>query len=215
MSDAESPGPQFVSAIRGYDRLQVDEYIASLFAWMQDASDRAQRAEAENAQLKVRLAECEREIASEPPRTSDQAAQRVSQMLADASRIAETIRLAAEDEAQQLREQVARARAEADAEFDEIRRERALADGDAARLVDEARREAENIVAAAHAEHAAVVQRAHRDVRRLRKQRDAVVEGLRQLGQAIDDLAPRGSDEAETAEVDLRELQPAAVDAPA
>src|SRR5207249_4155713 len=64
--------PEFVVAMRGYDRLQVDEYVARLIEWMDDAQTRAEQAEADELLDQAR-AEREALVAS---------AQRTSQRLA-------------------------------------------------------------------------------------------------------------------------------------
>ena len=58
--------PEFTNAVRGYDRLQVDDYVGHLVAWLDEATDRARGAERrgdalaeECAHLRARVDELE------------------------------------------------------------------------------------------------------------------------------------------------------------
>jgi cell division septum initiation protein DivIVA len=83
MSMREQEAPEFAHAFRGYDREQVDGYVA----WVRDAAiqaeDRAARAEAA-------LAQCRRELASSPTTTG--ISERLAAMLQLATEEAADIR---------------------------------------------------------------------------------------------------------------------------
>jgi hypothetical protein len=90
MSMRDQEAPEFGHALRGYDRDQVDEYVA----WMRDyaiqADDRAARAEAA-------LAQCRRELASSP--TTAGISERLAAMLQLATEEAAEIRARARADA--------------------------------------------------------------------------------------------------------------------
>jgi cell division septum initiation protein DivIVA len=59
MSISERQAPDFSHALRGYDRAQVDEYLASYTEYSVQVEERARKAE-------TALAQCRRELASSP-----------------------------------------------------------------------------------------------------------------------------------------------------
>jgi DivIVA protein len=59
MSISERQAPDFSHALRGYDRAQVDEYLASYTEYSVQVEERARKAE-------TALAQCRRELASAP-----------------------------------------------------------------------------------------------------------------------------------------------------
>src|SRR5215207_11417872 len=89
MSMREQEAPEFAQAFRGYDREQVDGYVA----WMRDAAiqaeDRAGRAE-------TALAQCRRELASSP--TTAGISERLAAMLQLATEEAADIRARAQSD---------------------------------------------------------------------------------------------------------------------
>ena len=89
MSIREQEAPDFAQAFRGYDREQVDGYVA----WMRDAAiqaeDRAGRAE-------TALAQCRRELASSP--TTAGISERLAAMLQLATEEAADIRARAQSD---------------------------------------------------------------------------------------------------------------------
>lgn len=104
-----TPGvPEFAPAMRGYDRGQVDDYVARLGDFLADAEQRAQRAEAAVADLIQRSERVTDERRSGAPYEGL------------GGRIGEILRLAAE-EADAVRQQ---ARSEADAMVTEATRQR-------------------------------------------------------------------------------------------
>jgi cell division septum initiation protein DivIVA len=108
MSISEQEAPEFAHALRGYDRAQVDEYVAWMRTQAVQAEEQATRAE-------LALAQCRRELASSP--TTAGISQRLAAMLQLATEEADDIRT--------------RARVESDATIRE-------AEQRAARTVDEA-----------------------------------------------------------------------------
>ena len=163
-----APRPVFRAALRGYDRLQVDNYVAraetELLAVRRANDDLLTRYGACSAELEIsrRLLACS-PAGREQVRTSE--------------RVGEILRLAA-DEAARLTEAGAAdadrirgvARAEADAL---LRRARAVRDGAVADC-ERMRAEAEEVRAAAEEELAL----AHAEVRRLTVQLDEVLQAL-------------------------------------
>jgi cell division septum initiation protein DivIVA len=122
MSIMEQTAPDFAHAFRGYDRDQVDEYVA----WMRDhavqTEDRAGRAE-------TALAQCRRELASSP--TTAGISERLAAMLQLATEEAEDIR--------------ARARADSEATVAEAAGHAERTIDDANQLRDAIRREIDEL----------------------------------------------------------------------
>lgn len=157
--------PQFASVMRGYDRGQVDDYVARLIDFLSDAEQRASRAErglADALRRNDRLTEQLREAIERQDQTPE--AGRGYQGLGE--RIESILRLAAE-EAEELRQ---RGRA------------------DAAEMIDEANRRREQELQRAEQELAAVAERRDGVVAELRRVQDVLATlGLRQAVDA--DLA--------------------------
>src|SRR5437773_5277693 len=83
--------PEFAVAMRGYDRLQVDEYIEGLNRWLEEAQTRMGEAEARAASLETEVMNLRQRVAAmgdtklqsgNPP--LDAIATRLGQMLDDA-----------------------------------------------------------------------------------------------------------------------------------
>src|SRR3954466_6375429 len=55
--------PEFATAMRGYDRAQVDEYIARIDRWSQEAKTRAAAAEDRVRQLQTEIHELRGQVA--------------------------------------------------------------------------------------------------------------------------------------------------------
>jgi cell division septum initiation protein DivIVA len=91
MSIKEQEPPAFAHALRGYDRAEVDEYVAWLRAQGVQAEDLASQAESA-------LAQCRRELASSP--TTAGISQRLAAMLQLATEEAEEIRERARTDAE-------------------------------------------------------------------------------------------------------------------
>jgi DNA anti-recombination protein RmuC len=137
--------PDFAMALRGYDRLQVDDYLERQQRWaadvelrLSDAEHRAEAGEAAAAALRARLAELEakqEEDADGPPRSIAALGDRVGRILQTAWDAGEEVR----DEV------VSSARAEAL----EVERRAAERDAEATAALDRARVQAGEILAAA------------------------------------------------------------------
>jgi len=137
--------PDFAMALRGYDRLQVDDYLERQQRWaadvelrLSDAEHRAEASEAAATTLRARLAELEakqEEDADGPPRSIAALGDRVGRILQTAWDAGEEVR----DEV------VSSARAEAL----EVERRAAERDAEATSTLDRARVEAGEILAAA------------------------------------------------------------------
>ena len=63
VEETPTPAPRFATVVRGYDRLQVDDYVEHLHRWIEQADYRAQqcevaatRANSEADQMRRRLA---------------------------------------------------------------------------------------------------------------------------------------------------------------
>jgi chromosome segregation ATPase len=211
--------PSFRGSVRGYDRAQVDNYVAwaesELFATRRHAEhllDRYARCASEVHRLR-------REAAEAPERTGDAlrlAADEAAQLTAAAAVDAERIRAEARAEAEARLEKVARIREAARAGVDELegraRAERAEAAAvlqraraqAAALLADAAterdRLEAEAARAAARAEAASArLAAVQEEVDDLRRQRDGAQDSLRRLtariGEALQSVAVTAADD--------------------
>jgi DivIVA domain-containing protein len=162
--------PQFASVMRGYDRGQVDDYVARLIDFLGDAEQRANRAERSFADAQRRIERLNDELrrAIERQQSEPSAGQPYAGL---GERVEGILRLAAE-EADDLREQ---GRAQA------------------ADLVEQARRQREQEVAAAERELAKVAERRDGVVAELRKVQDVLATlGLRQ---ALDEESPSAAAE--------------------
>jgi cell division septum initiation protein DivIVA len=124
MSIREQEAPDFSNTLRGYDRVEVDEYVAWLRNHAALAEEQASRAEAA-------LAQCRRELASTPTTTG------ISQ------RLAAMLQLATE-EADEIR---ARARADSDTMTRDATNEAARTIDDANRQRDAIQREIDDLTA--------------------------------------------------------------------
>ena len=60
----EAIAPRFTTAVRGYDRMQVDDYVEHLSQWVEQADLRAQQYEASAARAAAEVEELRRRLAS-------------------------------------------------------------------------------------------------------------------------------------------------------
>jgi len=102
----EAPLPQFTSAVRGYDRNQVDKHVAQLTEWLQDYALRTETAEraataatAEAEELRARLAELERRTFVSTPDSFRALGERVGRILESTFEASEVLRTRTEAEA--------------------------------------------------------------------------------------------------------------------
>jgi hypothetical protein len=136
--------PDFAMALRGYDRLQVDDYLERQQRWaadvelrLADAERRAEAGETAARTLRARVAELEakeREDAEGPPRSIQALGDRVGHILQTAWDAGEEVR----------EEVVSSARAEAA----EIERQAAERDAESGTAIERARAQASDIAAA-------------------------------------------------------------------
>jgi cell division septum initiation protein DivIVA len=195
-------GPFFGRRFRGYDRFQVDNYVA----WAEAELDAARR---QCDFLLGRYSDCAAQLTlarrAPSPSPSGPLSRRLGEMLRLASEEAEAITAAAVDEAERI---VTGARTEAQARLDKVAgiREAAIAAGDDLR--QRARRDADEMLRtaaaerdAAAAEAAARLARVQAEVDDLRRQRDEARESLHrltaQIGQALQAVSPGDAREQE------------------
>jgi hypothetical protein len=93
MSISERQAPDFSHALRGYDRAQVDEYLASYAEYSVHVEERARKAE-------TALAQCRRELASSPGTVG--ISERLASILQLANEEAEEIRERARTESEAM-----------------------------------------------------------------------------------------------------------------
>ena len=165
--------PRFASAVRGYDRMQVDDYIERLHEWIEQADARAQqceaaaaRAKAEVEQMRRRLASVDAGTLSATPESLKTLGDQVEKIMQSSFHDAEDVRRRAEEAATRIMEQ-ATARAEelshaAEELFVQAQEALAGAGAAAADQIDAAR-------AAAAAERDELVERALTDAREMDK----------------------------------------------
>jgi hypothetical protein len=121
MSAIKKERPQFAVAIRGYDRLQVDEYINRLTELVAEAEERAREAEADleysrHTSVGPRVSQIFELAVEEVRELREQAADEVERMRAGAQDEAERILVGVRSQAEHLQ-------AELDAEFERSREE--------------------------------------------------------------------------------------------
>ena len=104
-AEAQVSLPEFTLSMRGYDRLQVEEYIGRLGRWMNEAQARTTAAEQgvaqlqrANAELRRRVTELEEDGGS-PAAALEGLGQRIEEMLTEAAGDCEEIRRRGMDEA--------------------------------------------------------------------------------------------------------------------
>ena len=127
MGALDTDPPQFAIALRGYDRVQVDDYIDRLRNYAAELESRVQQ-----AQAGVSAANDELERLRSAPLNATELPSRLASILQLAEEEAKAIRLAAEREAEEI---LHRAQEEADEHRRRSEEElvRALRDGDALR----------------------------------------------------------------------------------
>ncbi|HVV75521.1 MAG TPA: DivIVA domain-containing protein [Mycobacteriales bacterium] len=183
MDSGETELPQFATVMRGYDRGQVDDYVARLNDFLADAEQRAQRAERSVADVIRRNERLTEELRQAIDRRQHMRAGEPYEGLGE--RIEHMLRLAGE-EADNIREQ--------------------------------ARIEAEEIVADARRSGDTEREAAERDLTAVSERRDAVVSELRRVQEVLATLGLRQAPADEASidgstppeAVDLTATQPAA-----
>lgn len=174
-----SEGPEFAVAMRGYDRAQVDDYLARLHEWLLESQARTARAEEEAAaagrtaeELRQQLIVLEERSFSSTPDSIKALGDRVGRILTTAFEAAEDMRTTADHDSRKLVSE---------------------AEARAAQIVDDARAEAKGLLEDAERRRAAVEQQ----VRALADHRARAEEELGRLHQylagALQASAPGGS----------------------
>lgn len=135
-------GPEFAVAMRGYDRAQVDDYLARLHEWLLESQARTARAEEEAAaavrtaeDLRQQLVVLEERSFSSTPDSIKALGDRVGRILTTAFEAAEDMRTGADHDTRKLLSE---------------------AEARAAQIVDDARVEAEGMLEDAQRRRAAV-----------------------------------------------------------
>lgn len=199
---------QFTLAVRGYDRMEVDEFLDTLVAGVREVEDK-------NSALYAKVKVLESEVASRRQTSSSvehaflEAVEKKQLMLADAERRANQILEQAEShaansssakEAETLREQASLMLEQASGMLSDAERESAMirskaaAEGESA--VANIKAEAERMLAAAEAEAAAIVAGAE-------QQHDRLAAALRLLQDAVAEMLTSGAEQHEVIKVVL------------
>jgi cell division septum initiation protein DivIVA len=126
MNNREFEQPEFTASIRGYDRLQVDDYIARLRAIAIEAEERAREAESElefsrHATIGPRVSEIFDLAVAESKELRERVTAEADGLRAQARRDAEEILERARDLAMEIEADTKRARDEAIAEVEAAR----------------------------------------------------------------------------------------------
>jgi colicin import membrane protein len=125
MSQVNEERPQFAVAIRGYDRLQVDEYIDRLTEMVAEAEQRARQAESDlehSRHLSVgpRVTEMFELAVEEVRDLREQAAEDVERMRAEAQSEADQILVRARDRAEDVKAEIEAYRSRVKVELAEL-----------------------------------------------------------------------------------------------
>lgn len=119
MSHIDIDNPEFTAAIRGYDKVQVDDYIERLQSFASEAEERARAAESElefsrHTTVGPRVTEILELAVAEAKELRDRAGRECDDVRAEARRTAEEIRERSEREANEAREEIAAERRRAE-----------------------------------------------------------------------------------------------------
>ncbi len=106
-NEETTPAPKFATVVRGYDRMQVDDYVEHLTQWIEQADYRAQqceaavtRANAEIEQLRRRLASVDSGTLTATPESMKALGDRVGNIMQSSFDAAKELHRRAEDTAQ-------------------------------------------------------------------------------------------------------------------
>lgn len=107
MTDLDTRRPEFTTAMRGYDRMQVDDYIERLQQMIQEAEERARAAESDSDSVTLttvgpRVTEIFELATAEAREVRGQAKSEASRLLSDARREAKEIVERAGEEAARM-----------------------------------------------------------------------------------------------------------------
>jgi len=149
MSDLVEGQPEFAAAMRGYDRQQVDEYVARLHTFIAEAEERARAAESQlefgtHPTVGPRVTQIFDLAIAESEDLRARVRAEADELLADAQRRADELVAAAERDAEDIRVQARaqgeEARAELEAERELAHRQVDALEARKGHLVDELRR---------------------------------------------------------------------------
>ena len=149
--ESKTHAPSFTVSLRGYDRMEVDEYLDSLaeaLAQVEEAEDRCQGLRAHVDRLNARIAELEGRIQGEVPKSGAVLGERISMILSSAEEAAAETVARAEAQAEEI---LRSARTEAARVEDQARGASVRSAEQARRTEAAARAEATEIVAEAEA----------------------------------------------------------------
>jgi cell division septum initiation protein DivIVA len=106
VEETPTPSPRFATVVRGYDRLQVDDYVEHLHRWIEQADYRAQqcevaatRANSEADQLRRRLASVDAGTLTATPESMKALGDRVGSIMQSSFQAAKDLHRRAEDDA--------------------------------------------------------------------------------------------------------------------
>jgi cell division septum initiation protein DivIVA len=210
-STEESIAPRFANVVRGYDRMQVDDYVEHLHQWIEQADYRsrqseaaAARATAEVEQLRRRLASSDAETLTATPESMKALGDRVGSIMQSSFQAAKELQGRAQDAAlataAAAEESAARILADATGRAEELARaaeelfvqaQEALAGANAAvaHQVEEARTrgsaEREEMLKQAHHEMRELARRAAAEEKQRRQQIDALEDHRRRVMEEI------------------------------
>ena len=147
--ESKTHGPSFTVSLRGYDRMEVDEYLDSLaeaLGQVEQAEERNHAMQAHVDRLNARIADLEERIRAEVPRSGAVLGERISILLRAAEETAADTVNRAETAAAEILD---RAQQEVESAEDQARGAVMRADEQAGRIESAARVEAAEIVAEA------------------------------------------------------------------
>jgi cell division septum initiation protein DivIVA len=106
VEETPAPTPRFATVVRGYDRLQVDDYVEHLHRWIEQADYRAQqcevaaaRANSEADQMRRRLASVDAGTLTATPESMKALGDRVGSIMQSSFQAAKDLHRRAEDDA--------------------------------------------------------------------------------------------------------------------
>lgn len=106
VEETPTPTPRFATVVRGYDRLQVDDYVEHLHRWIEQADYRAQqcevaatRANSEAEQMRRRLASVDAGTLTATPESMKALGDRVGNIMQSSFQAAKDLHRRAEDQA--------------------------------------------------------------------------------------------------------------------
>lgn len=228
--DSKTNIPSFTVSLRGYDRVEVDEYLDSLadaLSQVDDAQEQNRRLQAHIGRLNGRIKDLEDRISADTPKTGAILAERIGIMLRSAEETATDTMERAEVRSAELIAEAEKRVAEAEEASrvtvaggqEQARRIEASARAEAAEIISEAESRAaartrqieqwaEQVVSHTRAEEA-------RMLREQQTKRDAAMSELRALGEQRDSVAATLAELRETLGQALGLVVPPAAEAAA